>query len=91
MGLVFLRPERIQPLPEPGFLRPGPVTIRVSVELWRFHGGLTMAQQAVCHILKLGIAAYFCEITGMIERKLLVALTRRQILNVQRKTTHRQG
>ena len=50
MGFVLPRPQRIQPLPEPSFFGPGPVTIRVGVELRRFHDDLRMAQQSPCHI-----------------------------------------
>lgn len=37
VGFVLSGSHRIEPLPEPSFLRPGPVMIRVGVERRRFH------------------------------------------------------
>lgn len=72
MGFVLPRPQRIQPLAEPRFFGPGPVTIRVGVELRRFHGDLRMGEQSPCHISYVKIPNDFSEVTGMPERKSLL-------------------
>ena len=41
MSFVLARPQRIQSLPKPGFLGPGPVAITVWVEVRRFHDNPT--------------------------------------------------
>jgi hypothetical protein len=72
MGFVLPRPQRIQPLPEPSFFGPGPVTIRVGVELRRFHGDLRMASAITMPQLLFEIPNDFSEVTGMTERKSLL-------------------
>lgn len=83
MGFVFSRSHRMEPLPEPSFLGPGPVMIRVGVELRRFHFDLRLAQQSPCHTSNMKIQLIFSEMSNIAERKPLLVLFGRQILNVQ--------
>jgi hypothetical protein len=80
---VLSRSHRIQPLPEPSFLGPGPVIVRVRVELRRFHFDLTLAQQSACQIAQYENSTDFSEIGDITERKPLLAINGRQILHVR--------
>ena len=71
-GFMLPRPQRIQPLPEPRFLGPGPVTIRVGVELRRFHGNLRHGSAITMPHPLCEIPNDFSEVTGMPERKSLL-------------------
>ena len=91
MGFVLSRSHRIEPLPEPSFLGPGPVIVRVGVELRRFHFDLTLAQQSACQMAEYENSIDFSEIDNMAERKPLLATNGRQILNVRWKSRASQA